>query len=543
MYQFQIPLSWPLPPDFIPLYGWEPPWTFTIVSNDWEFWLLKDYDATLPLEVPEDRGNFNRHPFEIAARQVEMNFIRSKAALNEAIKTAYIDRKQKEQFDRYARYAQTRYEMHVEELIRELVYLGGDVRKARTKADQEFQKWRQPSPTNNSSQSTAHLEEFKAVRLPSNPVKKAPDRIKLHTNPNPSQKVSHSPSLPPPPVPTYQKVLKYVGPSRADTANQKYEDILPHDVLWNTLIQKVHQLNSTTLSADKEELITALEKVKLANGNYENLVISFAEDKGEQISPPARDIMEEKLVYRKDTSTSHRSQYIQREVEGYREKEDKIRFRKEAKIQKEKEDERQAGILKEHISKVSLEADRLAALKYEETHLLTALSKVTQIRTHNRNEKAEFMIADLKAQLEDVRQAMKSGNVIANDRAGWVYVISNVGSFGEGIVKIGVTRNHDPYSRIRELNSASVPFTFDVHVLHFSTDALGLEAALHRHFSLNKVNLINEKKEFFYTTPEEVKTAMQILSDGALTEFKIEAPAAEWYKSEEIRECRKYKDS
>jgi hypothetical protein len=545
MYYFQIPPSWPISPDFVPVYGWEPQRTFPAVPNDWEFWVLEDYDPTLPTAVHDDRGRFNNHPFEVAARRTELTFIESKKFVNEAIKAAYSDRKRREQIDWYARYAQTENEKYVEELIRNLVHLGGDVREARIKADREFELWRQslinkPSELGTSaSQQATHTPVSTPTPLPLKPQEKNPSRIKSPSHPVPTDSsTSQYQRLTPPPIPTYQKVLKYVGPSVTPSEDIS-KDQIAADSFWNYLIHKVNQLNSLTLSADKMELIAALEEAKAESEIYENIVKGREGITGSKSQIIAPETTNEKIIDRRDDSTSHRSQYIEREVEGHRERAEKVRFRKEVKAQKEKADKQQELALKEHIAKVKSEATRIAALEYEETHLMTALGKAEQIRAHNDDEKAENVIAGLKTQLDEIRKALKNSNTIANNRAGWVYVISNVGSFGEGIVKIGVTRNHDPYARIKELNSASVPFTFDVHALHFSTDAVGLEAALHRHFSLNKVNLINEKKEFFYTTPEEVKEIMHKLSDGALTKFNLKTPAAEWRKSEEIRDFRK----
>ena len=93
----------------------------------------------------------------------------------------------------------------------------------------------------------------------------------------------------------------------------------------------------------------------------------------------------------------------------------------------------------------------------------------------------------------------------ANMRAGYVYVISNIGAFGENIYKIGMTRRLDPQDRVDELGDASVPFNFDVHAMIFSDDAPALEAALHRAFEDRKLNMVNQRREFFNVTLEEIK--------------------------------------
>jgi hypothetical protein len=90
-------------------------------------------------------------------------------------------------------------------------------------------------------------------------------------------------------------------------------------------------------------------------------------------------------------------------------------------------------------------------------------------------------------------------------RSGYVYVISNVGSFGEHVYKIGMTRRIEPLDRVRELGGASVPFPFDVHALIFTEDAPSLENILHKRFNLRRVNLENMKKEFFRVSIEEIR--------------------------------------
>lgn len=118
----------------------------------------------------------------------------------------------------------------------------------------------------------------------------------------------------------------------------------------------------------------------------------------------------------------------------------------------------------------------------------------------------------------------------ANVKAGYVYVISNVGSFGPGIVKIGMTRRVDPMDRVRELGDASVPFRFDVHTLFFSDSAADIEASLHRTFAAQRVNLVNKHREYFYVTPLDVKHALLSLR-GNLLSFDENPEAAEFHQS------------
>ncbi|HFM5839951.1 TPA: DUF4041 domain-containing protein, partial [Enterococcus faecium] len=104
-----------------------------------------------------------------------------------------------------------------------------------------------------------------------------------------------------------------------------------------------------------------------------------------------------------------------------------------------------------------------------------------------------------------------------NTRAGYVYVISNIGSFGEDIYKIGMTRRLEPMDRIKELSSASVPFEFDVHAMIFSEDAPSLETKLHNHFRKQEVNKINQRKEFFKVSLDEIEKVVLENYNGTVT--------------------------
>lgn len=134
----------------------------------------------------------------------------------------------------------------------------------------------------------------------------------------------------------------------------------------------------------------------------------------------------------------------------------------------------------------------------------------------------------ISSQLADVEKAIDDVDYrTANIRAGYVYVISNIGSFGESMVKVGMTRRLDPMDRIRELSDASVPFNFDVHALFFSNDAVGIEAAMHARLAAQRCNLVNLRREFFHTTPAEAKKYLAELA-GELLAFQDMAEALEY---------------
>lgn len=196
-----------------------------------------------------------------------------------------------------------------------------------------------------------------------------------------------------------------------------------------------------------------------------------------------------------------------------------------AKREEEKERERaeRERLKEEQRAQRELEAER-KRLEKEQQHFQTVYEALLA-------KGDEAAALRLKDQLDDVERAIHDVDYrAANARAGYVYVISNLGAFGERIVKIGMTRRLDPKDRVRELGDASVPFRFDVHALHFSGDAVGIEAELHRRFDDRRVNRVNGRKEFFYATPRDVKEHLMELAGEILT-YDENAEAIEYHQS------------
>lgn len=138
-------------------------------------------------------------------------------------------------------------------------------------------------------------------------------------------------------------------------------------------------------------------------------------------------------------------------------------------------------------------------------------------------------ILDLESSLSSVAAKKEEIANLAKGKAGYVYIISNVGSFGENVFKIGMTRRYDPEERVNELGSASVPFKFDVHSFIFSKDAVALEAALHQKFDDRRVNKVNLRKEFFRVSLDELENAVHEIDPTA--EFRRVVPAEEYNQS------------
>lgn len=139
-------------------------------------------------------------------------------------------------------------------------------------------------------------------------------------------------------------------------------------------------------------------------------------------------------------------------------------------------------------------------------------------------------IALLETQLAEAHaKAERAKSMAQMTKVGHVYVVSNVGSFGEDVYKIGMTRRLEPMDRIKELGDASVPFDFDVHGMAWSEDAPALEAALHAEFDHRRVNVVNRRKEFFHLTLDELGEAIR--RRGLKIELTLMAEAREFRES------------
>lgn len=144
-------------------------------------------------------------------------------------------------------------------------------------------------------------------------------------------------------------------------------------------------------------------------------------------------------------------------------------------------------------------------------------------------EKKNAQIAVLQEQLQAVVEKVRSISQAQQTKTGYVYVISNIGSFGDGIFKIGMTRRLDPQERVDELGDASVPFAFDVHAMIRHDNAPELETKLHQRFENNRVNKINSRKEFFKVSLDEIEVAAREF--GAQVQFTRIAEAKEYRES------------
>ena len=197
--------------------------------------------------------------------------------------------------------------------------------------------------------------------------------------------------------------------------------------------------------------------------------------------------------------------------------------------EKEREDKKLQAEIK--AKRKQLEKDR--------DHFKNMVAKVTELLKEAKNDEVE----ELRRQLAEYQDKLSELDEIEEDidyreghaTAGYVYVISNIGSFGEDVYKIGVTRRLEPLERIRELSSASVPFQFDVHALIFSEEAFALETELHNQLANYKVNKVNGRKEYFKVSFEEIRNILATHKELTV-ELNEDAEAFEYRQTKAIED-------
>lgn len=212
-------------------------------------------------------------------------------------------------------------------------------------------------------------------------------------------------------------------------------------------------------------------------------------------------------------------------------KELRLAFEYQQKKQQEKEDQKAARAEQREQARVQKELDeQRKKIEKEQSHYQKAYEKLKQQLALNPDDPDLLKKSnDLENQLLDIGKALTDIDYRqANMKAGYVYVISNIGAFGENVYKIGMTRRLEPQDRIDELGDASVPFKFDVHAMIFSDDAPALEASLHRAFADRKLNMVNQRREFFNVTLDEIKQVIKQNYDKTV-EF-VDVPEAEQYR-------------
>jgi hypothetical protein len=184
-----------------------------------------------------------------------------------------------------------------------------------------------------------------------------------------------------------------------------------------------------------------------------------------------------------------------------REKEEQARIREQ--MREEEKAAREAERIKQQAEKEEANYQELLQKAEQEVQLASEKDKA---KLNAKIEELQHRIAEIEEKKRAISQAMLT-------KTGHVYIISNVGSFGENVYKIGMTRRLEPMDRVKELGDASVPFPFDVHAMIRTSDAPGLENALQKHFGRRRLNLENERKEFFRVSIDEIREELDQLKE------------------------------
>lgn len=281
----------------------------------------------------------------------------------------------------------------------------------------------------------------------------------------------------------------------------------------------IYKLMVIAMEAELQNVLSTLSYNKLdtAIGHIHQIIERYyqvAVEGNQSIAPTMKSFIAEIEFLFIDTVNVEYEYYLQKQRIKEEQKALREQMRQEAEEQK------------------ALEAERKKIEKEESKYNneIAQLSEKVQSATDEEQIKVLLQrIEELKAQIEDVKKKKSDIINLQNGKAGYVYVISNLGSFGEDVFKIGMTRRIDPMDRVKELGDASVPFEFDVHSFIFSNDAPTLENALHKELNDRRVNKVNLRKEFFRASIDEIESI--VLKNFPTAEFKRTMLAEQYRQS------------
>ena len=230
-------------------------------------------------------------------------------------------------------------------------------------------------------------------------------------------------------------------------------------------------------------------------------------------------------------------QYLRLKIEEFR-------LSHEYKEKKQQEKEEQAEIRRQMREESKLEQEMEKAIKEENKYnkLLAKAKDEAEKASGIKLEKLQEKISSLNNELLEAHAKSERAKSMAQQtKLGHVYIISNIGSFGERVYKIGMTRRLEPFDRVKELGDASVPFIFDVHAMICADDAPALEKTLHKSFDQKRVNLVNSRKEFFNVSLEEIEEEVRKIAPDA--DFIETSEARQYRESQAIRVYREQQNS
>lgn len=281
----------------------------------------------------------------------------------------------------------------------------------------------------------------------------------------------------------------------------------------------IYRLMVIALSAELQNVLHNISYGKLEDAinsikTITNKYYVIATDGNQSIAPTVKKFIGELDYYFQEAVRIEYEYYVQKE--RAREEQRAIREQMRQEAEERKELERQRKQIEKEESKFH---DQIGQLT----------SQIEQSTDDEKTKLLQARIEELQRQLHSVSEQREKITQLQNGKAGNVYVISNIGSFGEDVFKIGMTRRLEPMDRVNELGNASVPFPFDVHSLIFSDDAVGLETKLHHILNDQRVNKVNLRKEFFRISLDDLEKLVQEIAPTA--EFKRTVLAEQYRQS------------
>ena len=284
----------------------------------------------------------------------------------------------------------------------------------------------------------------------------------------------------------------------------------------------MYKLMVLALQAEFENILYTLQYGKLETGEnaVHELVLkyySIASDGNQSIAPSIKRFIIQLETMFLDALHVEYEYYVQRERAKEEQRAIKEQMRQEADERKRLEAERKKVEAEE--SKYQQEINRI-------TDQMQSAHDAELAVLRKRLEEVTALVAQIEEKKEEIIN-------LQNGKAGTVYIISNIGSFGDHVFKVGMTRRLEPQERVNELGDASVPFPFDVHSFIFSEDAVALETALHRELDSRRVNKVNLRKEFFDVSIDELKAIVERIDPTA--PFRMTALAEQYRQSMSIK--------
>lgn len=328
--------------------------------------------------------------------------------------------------------------------------------------------------------------------------------------------------------------MDYKDLRRAFRANDKIinETLARYESRYTTKTNRaIYQLMVLGLRAELQNVLYTLTYSKLNDGiaaikDLINKYLNIARDGSQTIASTLAKFIGELEPLFIDSVKIEYEYYVKKEAARQEQLELRAQMREEAEERKRLKEQQEQ--MKKEEEKYHSEIDNIH-------------QQLTATDDDKQKQKLLDKIKELESQLSDLSSKKEEITSLQNGKAGYVYVISNLGSFGNDVFKVGMTRRLDPQERIDELGNASVPFKFDVHSFIFSQDAVQLESDLHAALESKRVNKVNPRKEFFKVSLDDLEKLVEKYDPAA--EFNRTMQAEQYYQSLSMAEENQEKSS